>query len=50
MTIANREEYIKYRFIRAEESFDDALILNRKKKWNTVVNRLYYSCFYIVIA
>ena len=50
MTIDNREDYIKYRFLRAEESLDDALILAEKEKWNTVVNRLYYSCFYAVIA
>lgn len=50
MTIENRDDYIKYRFHRAEESFDDALILAEKKRWNTVINRLYYSCFYAVIA
>lgn len=50
MTIDNREDYIKYRFLRAEESLDDAFILAEKGKWNTVVNRLYYSCFYAVIA
>jgi len=43
-------EYIKYRFKRAEESFEDALILIEKKRWNTAVNRLYYSCFYAVIS
>jgi uncharacterized protein (UPF0332 family) len=26
------------------------LILAENGKWNTVVNRLYYSCFYAVIA
>ncbi|MCX6234528.1 MAG: HEPN domain-containing protein, partial [Bacteroidetes bacterium] len=46
----NLEDYIKYRFHRAEESFDDALILMERGKWNTVVNRLYYSCFYAVSA
>ena len=50
MTIKNRDDYIKYRFHRAEESFDEALILAEKEKWNTVINRLYYSCFYAVIA
>lgn len=50
MTINNREDYIKYRFHRAEESFEDALILAERGKWNTVVNRLYYACFYAVIA
>lgn len=46
MTIENQDNYIKYRFHRAKE----ALILAEKGKWNTVVNRLYYSCFYSVIA
>jgi len=50
MSIGSRDDYIKYRFQRAEESFDDALLLAENKKWNTVVNRLYYSCFYAVIA
>jgi len=50
MIIDNRNDYIKYRFNRAIESFDEALILADNKRWNTVVNRLYYSCFYVVIA
>ena len=50
MKIENKDEYIKYRFQRAEESLDDALILIEKNKWNTAINRLYYSCFYAVIA
>jgi uncharacterized protein (UPF0332 family) len=45
-----REEYIKYRFKRAEESLEDALILIEKERWNTAINRLYYSCFYAVIS
>ena len=44
------EEYINYRFKRAEESFDDALIMIEKKSWNSAINRLYYACFYAVIA
>lgn len=50
MTDYKREDYIKYRFQRAEESFDDALLLAENERWNTVVNRLYYSCFYAVMA
>ena len=50
MKLENQDDYIKYRFKRAEESFDDALILIENKKWNTSINRLYYSCFYAVIA
>ncbi|MCK4920674.1 MAG: HEPN domain-containing protein [Bacteroidales bacterium] len=50
MTIKNQDDYIKYRFHRSEEAFEEALILADKKRWNTVINRLYYSCFYAVIA
>lgn len=44
------DEYIKYRFKRAEESFNDALIMIKNRRWNTAINRLYYACFYAVIA
>ena len=50
MTIDNREDYIRYRLQRAEESYEDALILAKNQRWNAVVNRLYYACFYAVIA
>ncbi len=50
MTIDNLDEYIKYRFHRSEECLEEALILAEKERWNAVVNRLYYSCFYAVIA
>jgi len=50
MTINNREDYIKYRFHRSEESLDEALILAKNGSWNAVINRLYYSCFYAVIS
>ncbi len=46
----NRQDYIDYRFRRAEESYEDALIMVEKKRWNTAINRLYYACFYAVIA
>jgi len=50
MTIGSRDDYIKYRFQRAEESLDDAMLLAENGRWNTVVNRLYYACFYAVIS
>ena len=31
MIISNREEYVNYRFHRAEESYEEALILEKKK-------------------
>jgi uncharacterized protein (UPF0332 family) len=50
MTIKNQEDYINYRFHRAVESFEEAKILADNAKWNSVINRLYYACFYAVIA
>lgn len=50
MTIDNRDDYIKYRFHRSEESLEEAMILAENGRWNAVINRLYYSCFYAVIA
>jgi uncharacterized protein (UPF0332 family) len=50
MTVENHDEYIKYRFHRAEESIEEALILAENGMWNAVISRLYYSCFYAVIA
>ena len=50
MTINNKSEYIEYRFRRAEESFEEALILIDNNKWNTAISRLYYSCYYAAIA
>lgn len=50
MTIENREDYINYRFNRAKEALEEAIILAENEKWNTVVNRLYYACFYAVIS
>lgn len=50
MTINNPEDYIKYRYHRSEESFEEAIILSENGRWNAVINRLYYACFYAVIA
>lgn len=50
MTIDNQEDYIKYRLRKAEDAFNDALLLADNERWNSVINRLYYSCFYSVIA
>jgi hypothetical protein len=37
MTIKNQDDYIKYRFKRAEESFEEALILIENKRWNASI-------------
>lgn len=50
MNIENQQDYVRYRFNRAVEAFEEALILAENKRWNAVVNRLYYACFYAVAA
>ena len=45
-----KEDYINYRIDRAYEALEDAKLLAENDRWNTAVNRLYYSSFYAVIA
>ena len=41
MTSEERLEYIRYRLERADDTYEDALFLIEKEKWNSAVNRLY---------
>lgn len=50
MKVYNQNDYINYRFQRAKATYEEALILAREERWNAVINRLYYACFYAVIA
>ena len=43
-------DLIKYRLERAWDTLDDANILAEKEKWNSTINRLYYSAYYAVMA
>ena len=45
-----KEDLIKYRVSRAKDTFDDAMILAERSKWNSTINRLYYSAYYAIIA
>ena len=45
-----KDDLIKYRIARAKETFEAAKILADNNQWNSTVNRLYYACFYAVIA
>ena len=41
---------IRYRLDRAQETFEEAVLLGREEHWNACLNRLYYACFYAVTA
>lgn len=44
------KQLVEYRLNRAEETYQDACSLANNQRWNSCVNRLYYSCFYAVTA
>lgn len=46
----SKRDLIEYRIKRAKDTFQDALILAEKNKWNSAINRLYYAAYYAVIA
>ncbi|MDD3568160.1 MAG: HEPN domain-containing protein [Bacteroidales bacterium] len=45
-----KEEYITYRLERAILTLNDAKTLANTKSWNSSINRLYYACFYAILA
>jgi uncharacterized protein (UPF0332 family) len=46
----SKQDLIKYRLDRAKDTLDDAKILAERQKWNSTINRLYYSAYYAVMA
>ena len=45
-----KQNLVNYRLSRAWDTFDDAKILSYNEKWNSTINRLYYSAYYAVTA
>lgn len=45
-----KQEYITYRINRSDETYADALLLAENHRWNSCVNRLYYSAFFLITA
>ena len=50
MSKSQKKEYIDYRLNLAKETLEAAKTLAGNKHWNSVINRLYYSCFYAISA
>ena len=46
----NMNAYIRYRLEKAQETYQAALVLYDASQWNSVINRLYYACFYSATA
>jgi uncharacterized protein (UPF0332 family) len=45
-----KKENIKYRILRARETYQDAIFLLDKGSINSSINRLYYATFYATVA
>ncbi len=50
MTSNERKELVAYRINKSKETFSEIHLLIENRLWNTVVNRMYYACYYAVIA
>jgi uncharacterized protein (UPF0332 family) len=47
---STKKDYIDYRVLKSKEVFEDAKLLATNQRWNSCVNRLYYSSFHLVSA
>lgn len=45
-----KKDYIDYRVSKSKEIFEDAILLANNGRWNSCVNRLYYSSYYLASA
>lgn len=50
MTDKERKELVQYRIVRAKDTLKEVHLHVDNQLWNTAVNRLYYACYYAVIA
>ena len=48
--VGSRNDYIRYRIGKSEEIYLDAQLLADNHRWNSCVNRLYYSSYYLASA
>ncbi len=48
MNRQERKDLVIYRITRAKDTLKEVEILIENKLWSTVINRLYYACFYAV--
>ncbi len=46
----NKDDLIQYRVNKSKTTFEEARSLGLSGFWGGTANRLYYACFYIVIA
>jgi len=50
MNQEERQELVKYRISKARETYKEVELHIENELWNTAINRLYYACYYAVMA
>ena len=50
MNKQDRHDLVEYRIVKARETFNEVSLHIENELWSTAVNRLYYACYYAVIA
>ena len=50
MNQKERQKLVEYRIIKARDTFKEVGLHIENELWITAVNRLYYACYYAVIA
>ena len=50
MNRQERKELVIYRIAKARETFEEVKLHIENELWSTAVNKLYYACYYAVIA
>jgi uncharacterized protein (UPF0332 family) len=50
MNPQEKAELVKYRITKAKVTFAEIPLHIENELWNTAINRLYYACYYAVIA
>lgn len=50
MSPEERQELVKYRILKARETYEEVKLHIQNQLWATAVNRLYYACYYAVTA
>lgn len=50
MTREERKNLVIYRITKSKNTLAEIDLLINYKLWNTAINRLYYACYYAVIA
>lgn len=48
--MTHKQDTTTYRMAKAHSTLRQAQILAKEEEWDGCINRLYYACFYAVIA